>query len=310
MDDSRQEKFTPVAVFVYNRPEKTKTLFESLRQNTLAGSSEIFVFSDGPRDDRAKDKVDEVRAYIDSLISGSWFGNMTVYKSDTNKGLANSVISGVTDIINRYGKIIVLEDDLVLSPHFLTYMNECLKHYASDRRIWSVDGYSYDPVRPDGYPYNVYLTLRASSWGWGTWKDRWDMIDWDVRDYKRFRLNPIANILFSRGGNDLPSMLRAHIKGKNDSWAVRWCYSQFKAGMYSVVPLKTLVSNRGLDGTGTNCGDDDEKGFGRPEVEKDRKEWACEGITANRMLIRDFYKKHHLSIYIRIRDKLKSLGKG
>ena len=310
MDNKDHIKYAPIAVFLYNRPDKTRTLFESLGKNALAKESDVYVFSDAARDERAVPAVDKVREYADSLVSAGLFNSVTIYKAESNKGLAGSVIGGVTDILERYGKIIVLEDDLILSEHFITYMNECLDLYREDKRIWSVDGYSHNPPRPEGYESEVYLTYRASSWGWGTWKDRWDMADWEVKDYKTFRFDPAANIKFARGGNDLPSMLRAYKKGKIDSWAVRWCYSQSKYDKLSVAPLKSLVSNSGLDGSGTNCKDDKDLVLSVSEIERDRKRWAVEGLTVNRELTRDFYRKHHLSMYVRIRDKVKELTRG
>ncbi len=310
MDKKTYEISAPVAVFVYNRPEKTRTLFESLRQNYLALDSEVYVFSDAAKDSKAESSVNEVRQFIDSLASKDWFKNVIVHKAEKNKGLAGSVIDGVTDILDRYGKIIVLEDDLVLSRYFLVYMNECLNYFCDDKKIWSIDGYSHNPTKPKGYDSEIYLTYRASSWGWGTWKDRWDMVDWDMKDYKVFSFNPAANIKFMRGGNDLPSMLRAFMKGRIDSWAIRWCFYQSKNDMLSVAPLKSLVSNNGLDGSGTNCRDNKDRELDSGKIETDRKQWVNIEVTLNKELIRDFYRRHHLSVYVRIRDKLKELKKG
>lgn len=307
MNMTRKTDCAPVAVFVYNRPDKTRTLFESLGRNTLASVSEIYIFSDAARNEGSEERVREVRDYIDSIPRTGWFKNVNVLKAEVNRGLADSVIKGVTDLIYKYGRIIVLEDDLIVSPNFLTYMNECLDFYYDDNRIWSIDGYSHNPSIPIGYDNDVYLTCRASSWGWGTWKNRWDLVDWDVKDYNRFRFNPVANIHFSKGGNDLPSMLRAQMKGKIDSWAVRWCYTQSKNSMFSVVPIRTLVSNSGLDGSGTNCNDVGEGSIEVSDIDKSLRQWKCSGISVNRQLTRDFYNKHHLSIYIRLRDKIREL---
>ncbi len=305
--DDMEKRYAPIAVFVYNRPDKTRRLFESLMKNAPALSSQVHIFSDAAKNEKAKEAVFKVRKYIDTLEDRGCFGKVILHKAEKNKGLAGSVIEGVTDILKSHGRIIVLEDDLILSEHFLDYMNECLDFYEKDKSIWSVSGYSHNPPRPEGYKDEIYLTYRASSWGWGTWLDRWQLVDWEVSDYKSFRLNPVANMSFSRGGNDLPSMLRAQMKGRIDSWAVRWCYSQFKAGMYSIAPVRTLVGNDGLDGSGTNCGPDDEKGYGDLVIDDTKRSWVVPGIEPNRQLIRDFYRKHHLSPYIRIRDKIRQI---
>ena len=309
-DKKEYDKYAPIAVFVYNRPDKTKALFESLSRNVLAKESDLYIFSDAAKDSRAESGVKEVRKYVQSLVVKDWFKRVTLHMADSNRGLAGSIINGVTDILDRYGRIIVLEDDLVLSAYFLTYMNECLDFYREDKRIWSIDGYSHNPVRPEGYDREVYLTYRASSWGWGTWKDRWDMVDWEVRDYGSFRFDPVANIRLKRGGNDLPSMLRAYKKGRIDSWAIRWCYSESKYNKLSLAPIKSLVSNSGIDGSGTNCKDDEDSMLSISEIEREKKHWAAEGIKENTKLVRDFYRRHHLSLYVRIRDKVKELTKG
>ncbi len=309
MSETVSVKYAPVAVFVYNRPEKTRALFETLRQNGLAKKSDVHVFSDAAKNPKAETRVKEVREYVQSLESKDWFKSVTLHKAESNKGLAKSIIDGVTGIFEESDKVVVLEDDLVLSLYFLDYMNECLDCFCEDKRIWSIDGYSHNPVRPAGYDSDIYLTYRASSWGWGTWKDRWDMADWEVKDYGIFRINPMANIRFIRGGNDLPSMLRAYKKGKIDSWAIRWCLSQSRHDMLSVAPIKSLVSNDGLDGSGTNCKDDESNGLNFAEIENDRKQWADTGVVPNRELIRDFYRRHHLSIYVRIRDKIREILK-
>ena len=309
MSDMVSAKYAPVAVFVYSRPEKTRALFESLRRNEPAEKSDVHVFSDAAKNPKAEAGVKEVREYVRSLGSKDWFKSVNLHMAESNKGLAHSVIDGITGILKEYDRVIVLEDDLVLSEYFLDYMNECLECFGEDKRIWSIDGYSHNPGRPAGYDSNIYLTYRASSWGWGTWRDRWDMADWEVKDYSTFRLDPVANIRFMRGGNDLPSMLRAYKKGKIDTWAIRWCLSQSRHDMMSVAPIKSLVSNNGLDGSGTNCKDDESNALTFGETEKDRKQWADAGVMPNRELIRDFYRRHHLSMYIRIRDKVREILK-
>ncbi len=300
--------YAPIAVFVYKRPDKTKRLFESLIKNPLAKNSEVYVFSDGPRDKDSGKGVSLVREYVDGLKDGGFFKKLTSEYSETNKGLASSVIGGVTRLLDEFGRVIVLEDDLVLSEFFLDYMNECLDHYEKDGRIWSISGYSSIPAPVEGYDKNIYLNYRASSWGWATWKDRWALVDWDMRDYGRFRFDPAANLRFCYGGNDLPSMLRAQMKGKIDSWAVRFCYHQTKNRMFSIAPVRSLVQNEGLDGTGVHCAPGDDNGFGSVRLENEKREWACDDLKLDKRIVRLFYKQHHLSIYVRIRDKIRELS--
>ncbi|MCR5233016.1 MAG: glycosyltransferase [Lachnospiraceae bacterium] len=304
----------PIVAFVYNRPDKAGAMLESLAANEQAGDSELFIYSDGAKNDKAKEGVEETRRYVDSIKEKKLFRNVTIIKSEKNKGLAVSVIEGVTDIINRYGRVIVVEDDLLLSKHFLTYMNKCLDFYETDRRIWSISGYTPDLYAADTYDKSVYLNYRGSSWGWATWRDRWEMVDWSVGDYDRFRFDPVANIRFCFGGNDLPSMLRAQMKGHIDSWAVRWCYSQSRHNMYSIAPTVSLVSNNGLDGSGTNSKTEDRLKYGNISLDGDntigngkKNEWCYEALQPDRRMLFAFYRKHHLSIYVRIRDKIRQL---
>ncbi len=301
------KEYAPVAVFVYSRSDKTKAMFESLRLNPEAKESRIYIFSDAPKNEQALYGVKEVREYIDLVKTKDWFGEVNIVKAKVNKGLAGSIIAGVTELLDKYGRIIVLEDDLIVSKNYLRYMNQCLEFYAGDKRIWSIDGYSHNPKCPKGYMKDVFLSYRASSWGWGTWKDRWELIDWEVKDYGRFRFDPVANLRFRRGGNDLPSMLKAQMKGKIDSWAVRWCYSQSKLGKFSVAPLRTLVGNYGLDGSGTNCKDIENDSRREVKIDEEIRQWTVKDLSVNRQLIKDFYRRHYLSPYIRIRDKFKEL---
>ncbi len=301
--------YAPIVIFLYCRPDKTASLFDSLIKDPLANESEVFVFSDAPKNEKAREGVDKVREYLDDPKLAGHFRSFTVNKAETNRGLAASVIDGVGDIMDRYGRAIVLEDDLTVSPAFLQYMNNCLDYYGNDKRIFSISGYSPFLKSSKGYDKNVYLNYRASSWGWATWKDRWDMVDWSVSDYASFKYDLKANRTFARGGNDLPSMLRAQMKGKIDSWAVRFCYCQSRNDMLSIAPIRSLVSNTGFDGSGTNCASGDESGFGRTETDSKVREWCYDDLKINPALVSDFYGYYHLSIPVRLRDKVRELFK-
>ncbi|MCE3202836.1 glycosyltransferase family 2 protein [Paenibacillus sonchi] len=244
----------PVLIFVYARPEHTRKTIESLASNCLASATDVFIFSDAPKNDKANEKVMLVRDYIDTLSDKKMFRSVKIIKSEFNKGLANSVISGVNEIIKLNRQVIVLEDDLVTSPDFLSYMNDALNFYETDKKIWSISGYTFDLDFPDNYKSEVYLSYRGSSWGWATWKDRWDSVDWQVSDYMIFKKEKSLRDKFNRGGRDMSAMLDAQMDGKIDSWAIRWCYSQFKSDMFTVYPKVSRVKNIGLDGSGTHSG--------------------------------------------------------
>lgn len=249
-----KKQLAPVVIFVYARPEHTKKMIESLSKNKLAKQSDVWIFSDYAKKESAIDKVNQVRKYIHGIKNEGYFKEVHIIEEQKNKGLANSVIEGVGKIIKEFDKVIVVEDDLILTENFLEYMNEALEFYKEDNRIWSISGYNVPMTIPKKYNKDIYLNYRGCSWGWATWKDRWDLVDWKVEDYKSFKRNIFKRKKFNRGGEDMALMLDSQVKGKIDSWAIRWCYEQSKRDMYTIYPVKSLVYNDGLDGSGTHSG--------------------------------------------------------
>lgn len=243
----------PVSFFVYNRPFHTKQTLESLQKNIYASQTELFIFSDGPKDAEAEKNVREVRKYL-KTISG--FKKINITKRKKNLGLANSIISGVTEIIHKFGKVIVIEDDLVFTAYFLKFMNEALGFYKDKEQIFSVSGYSYPGnifKIPANYKHDVYFFPRCSSWGWGTWENRWSKADWKFQDAEKFVKNKKLQQKYNRTGEDKTEMMLAYLEGKIDSWATRWEYAHFINNAYSVYPTKSFLNNIGFDGTGVNC---------------------------------------------------------
>ena len=308
MESKGKEKvYAPVAVFVYKRTEQTKKIFEALKDNELAKESDIFIFADGAKGEKDKEQVDAVRAYIRSLEGRGWFHSVTIKESKKNIGIADSIIGGVNQIIKRYGKVIVLEDDLITSSQYLSYMNTCLDYFESDQRIWAVCGYTPDLKSLKDYNRNTYLSYRAFAWGWGTWKDRWLTIDWDVKDYRQFCLNPWRRFRFRFGGNDMFSMLKAQMHGKIDAWDIRWCYAQSKAGKLAVMPRESLVQNIGFDGTGTHSTVEDGNKFTVKKLSNEKIQWTKDNLKVNPKIVYDIYKLYRLTIVIRIRDKIREI---
>lgn len=239
----------PIILFTYNRLEHTKKTIESLSKNALAKESELYIYSDAAKTETDLEKVKAVREYIYTIYG---FKKINIIEAKKNKGLANSVIDGVTEIINKYKKVIVLEDDLVTSKYFLEYMNESLNLYEKREDIWSIAGYSPNIDIPKEYKYDIYLTYRGCSWGWATWKDRWDGIDWNIRDYSEFKKNKKLITEFDISGSDMSPMLDDQMNGRINSWAIRWCYNQYKQKKLTVYPVKSLVRNIGNDLSGTH----------------------------------------------------------
>jgi hypothetical protein len=230
----------PIVLFCYKRLDTLKRTIESLQQNYWADRSELFIFSDGPKKPEDEPLVQSVRDYLKTITG---FKKVVIIDAEKNKGLANSIIGGVTDIINQYGKVIVLEDDLVTSRNFLVYMNTGLDHYKNNPRIFTIGGFSI-PIK--GLNENsVYFTQRACSCGWGTWKDRWANIDWEVKDYSALMRSRALRSAFNKMGSDMFGLLKKHKTGKISSWAIRWCYHQFKYDLYSVHPVVSKIKNIG-----------------------------------------------------------------
>ena len=240
---------SPIILFVYNRPEHTKRTVESLLKNTLASESRLIIFSDGAKNDSDSQKVQAVRDYI-KTIKG--FDRIEIVLRDRNFGLANSVISGVNEIFKQNDRVIVMEDDIITSPSFLSFMNKALAFYQDNKSIYSISGYPYPIKIPNQYQKDVFISYRASSWGWGTWKDRWEKVDWEVKDFSTFISDKKTQNLFDSGGQDLTQMLKAQMKGKIDSWAIRWGYAHFKNNAYCLYPIVPLCKNIGTDKSGTH----------------------------------------------------------
>ncbi|WP_010419254.1 glycosyltransferase [Anaerophaga thermohalophila] len=244
-----RNNLAPICLFTYNRLEETKQTVEALQSNLLANESELFVFSDGSKNERDAIKVDTVRDYL-NIITG--FNRVTINEAKENKGLANSIIAGVTEIIEKYGKVIVLEDDLITSRNFLEYMNQALDYYEYNMNIFSISGFTMNLPSLDNTDKDYYLGYRNSSWGWGTWKDRWEKIDWSASGWQKTLYNPIFHYKFMRGGSDMPYMLWKQMQGKIDSWAIRLGFDQFKKDKLTVYPTKSKVINIGFGESATH----------------------------------------------------------
>jgi hypothetical protein len=239
----------PIVLFTYKRLDTLKLTVEAIKNNDLAAESDLYVYSDAAKCLEDQEAISHVRAYIQSIDG---FKTITIYESKSNKGLASSIIEGVSQVLEVHQTVIVLEDDLVTSSNFLTFMNSALIAYYENQKVFSVSGYGLKVAIPQNYEYDVYFTPRGMSWGWATWKDRWDNVDWDVKDFKEFQVNKKEKSKFAIGGTDLNAMLKKQIDGKIDSWAIRWYYNQSKNNQLTVFPLESKVINLGFDDMATH----------------------------------------------------------
>lgn len=241
-------QLAPIVLFVYNRPEHTRRTIESLLLNPLAAQSELVVYADGPRRESDRHKVEAVREVLRGV---SGFKNMAIRESEQNRGLATSIIDGVTSVITEHGRAIVLEDDLLVSPHFLSYMNDALEYYADREQVMHVSAYWF-PLKLKGGAKTFFLRF-PSSWGWATWARAWRWFGKDPRrlqkdfsraDIHRFNLD---------GANNFWEQVLHNLNGKADTWAVFWYAAIYRRHGLCLYPSNSLVQNIGTDGTGEHC---------------------------------------------------------
>ena len=238
----------PIVVFTYNRPEHTQRTLNALLINPLANESDIIIYSDSARTANHNKAVDEVRSYLSELTG---FRSIKVIHRDKNFGLAESIIQGVTEVLQQSEKVIVLEDDIVVSPYFLEYMNEALEQFVDDDRVISVHGYVY-PV--DIELPEAFFLPGADCWGWATWRRGWALFNSNGQYLldELVRRHLIQEFDYN-GAYPFLNMLKEQIKGENDSWAVRWYASAFLANKLTLYPGRSLVNNIGNDSSGTHC---------------------------------------------------------
>lgn len=238
----------PIAIFCYRRPDHLRNTLESLMRCEGLEQSPLIVYGDGPRNAEEVAAVEETRATAKAML-----GERAEYHfSEVNLGLSRSVIAGVSDAVSRFGRAIVVEDDLDLSPSFLTFMNQALDRYADEERVFQVSGYMFDVPELKAASSALFLPFTVS-WGWATWKRAWDQFDPQATGWEALRTNKVMRRRFNLDGSyDYATMLMRQMAGLRNSWAVRWYWSVFKANGLVLFPPVSLVSNTGFDGSGTH----------------------------------------------------------
>ncbi len=247
--------YAPVVVFGYNRADMLENLFRSLEKNKNIDQMDLFIFIDVPAKKKTKDipLSEKVIEYVNQYKTISKFKKVRIKIADQHKGLAESVIFGVTRVIDEYGKVIVLEDDLEVSNDFLDYMQRGLEFYKRNSKVWSITAHCPMKEGLETYEKDVFLAPRAESLGWGTWRNRWNRMDWEMTSYDAFRKDIVGQALFNLGGNDLCHMLKRQMTDRNyDSWAIRWGYQQFRERKYTVYPKESRVIHCGNDNRSTH----------------------------------------------------------
>lgn len=242
----------PVLLFVYNRPQHARQAVRSLLENDLAAQTPLFIYSDGARDEASRPAVEETRQYIRTLCEESGFASVTLIEREENRGLARNIIDGVTTQVNRFGRVIVMEDDLIVAPYFLRFMNDALETYKDEPRVGHIQAcdFTKDPSLPD-----TFLIKWTGSWGWATWQRAWQHFNPDGAALLReLEARKLTRLFDFNGTYRFTRMLRRQVEGKNNSWAIRWNASLFLKDILSLNTGRSLVQNNGFDGSGTNCG--------------------------------------------------------
>ena len=273
------ENLAPIVLFVYNRPLHTQKVVEALLKNDEAKYSDLFVFSDAAKNEEAKEKVEQVRNYI-KTISG--FKSITIKEQAKNQGLAKSIIDGVTEVVNRFGKIIVLEDDIETSPYFLKFMNDALNFYENEKRVWCITGWNH-PIDTNKLP-NAFFSYTASCWGWGTWTDRWKHFDKNPDKYIEQMSKEDIYKFDYYGTMGMFWQITANKTGELNSWAIFMYAEMFVKKGLCLFPAKSLVRNIGGDGSGNSHGDS--TFFGRVVFEKTSFDLSVIPIEENKLYIK------------------------
>lgn len=236
----------PILLFVYNRPWHTRQTLEALFKNDLADQSRLYIYADGPKNGATKEQLENIERVRTIIRERNWCKEVVIVECTQNKGLVNSIMDGVTEVIDKHGKIIVLEDDLITCTSFLKFMNDALLIYDGAQNIWSITGYMF-PIEDD-QPRTVLLPY-ISTWGWGTWKAKWNSFVHTEHDFSSLFMSQHLTKIFNLADYDYTSMLA---NSQQTSWGIRWYFHVFCHHGLSVFPTVSLVANIGMDGSGTN----------------------------------------------------------
>jgi len=246
-------RLAPIVLFVYNRPWHAQQTLDALAQNELAGQSTLYIYSDGPKHLALAEDIDKITRVRRIIRSRKWCKKVAVVEARHNKGLADSIVGGVTEVIHKHGKVIVLEDDLVTNPGFLKYMNECLALYENESKVMQISGYIYGSPGKSLNQNTHFLRILGCN-GWGTWKRAWDLYEHDVdRHLSRITVDKKTIRKFNIEGH--ANWYKQLLMNKDKtiySWAVRWYASWWMAGGYNLFPKRSLLTNIGHDGSGVH----------------------------------------------------------
>lgn len=240
-----------IVLFAFNRPNLLQQALSALAANDLADTASLTIFCDGPRNEKDEPNIRSVRELAKNARG---FATLEVVEHNQNMGCAASVIHGLTEMFRLHERLIVIEDDIVTSPYTLRFLSDGLAHYEDNEKVFNIAAWTPPHIirhLPTGYPYDVYAIPRFNCWGWASWRDRFQSIDWEVTDYQEFKNSPQLRNAFNAGGNDLSTMLDEQMQGKIDAWDIRADYTRFKKNMLGINPVRFYALNIGM-GSGTH----------------------------------------------------------
>jgi hypothetical protein len=291
----------PIVLFVYNRPEHTRKTIEALQKNELASDSELFIYSDGVKNEVDIIKVKEIRDYI-KKVDG--FKSVTIVERKKNFGLVNSIVGGVTEIVNKFGKIIVLEDDIITSSYFLSYMNESLKLYEREEKVMHISGYLL-PVDTTNLPETFFYN-QTSCWGWGTWDRAWASFNSDI-DYLLEKVSVLDGTFRDKWYNkNTLSQLKANKSGRINTWGAKWQASVSLNSGFCLHPKMSYVNNIGHDGSGIHSSVNSLYEISNFGVNFNLKKIDIVESKDVLKLMNDFFSTHRPSFFSRVSFFLKS----
>ncbi len=258
---SKDNKYAPVVAFAYNRADKIIRCLESLEKNSECSETHLIIYCDGARNEKGWEKVNATRAALCDYRERAGFASVTIHEAESNKGLARSIIEGVTKTLDDYGRAIIVEDDLIVSENFLSYMNGALDFYKDNPRIGAVSGYTYPMKALDDYEKDIYIMHKGDCWGWATWKDKWNSAAWADVDFEAYFADKKLRKRFENTENGWDLLMLLQSRGKISSWAVRWVLNLLKENLWTVYPRYSYVTNAGFDGSGTHSNKSEENHF-------------------------------------------------
>lgn len=245
-------RYAPIIVLVYDRLEHFSRCINSLKTNRLASESALYVVSDAAYKKEDEEKVFKVREYA---LSINGFKDVKYLFRDKNVGAHNSCKEAIQEVLAVNDSYIIIEDDIVVAPSFLQYMNDGLTYYQKEKKVFSICGFKSSFLLPINYKKDIYFYPCNSPWGFATWKDRWENVNFDYIDrLKELKKDKQKYKAFTSIGFYIKGILMADSRKEIVAGDLRIYYHMFQKNMCSIFPVVSKTQNWGFDGTGEHCG--------------------------------------------------------